>query len=126
MTQGCTTVVTGNWQRAHRRGGHLRVSTGRGRHERDPTHWARLTPPKHHGGGNRAPTADELQRMREKLEQGLREGVGDVDRLNLHPGMFAKTDELIELSKSSPDTKGSMRPICGMRPPSCFLRSAKP
>lgn len=52
------------------------------------------------GDFDRAPTAEELQRMRELTEQAMREGaVGLSTGLIYIPGTFAKTDEIIELAK---------------------------
>jgi N-acyl-D-amino-acid deacylase len=50
------------------------------------------------GWDNRAPSRAELDRMRELLAQGLREGaVGMSSGLSYTPGMYAATDELVEL-----------------------------
>ncbi|GAA2049466.1 D-aminoacylase [Catenulispora yoronensis] len=50
------------------------------------------------GWENRAPTRAELDRMRELVAQGLREGaVGLSSGLSYTPGMYAGTDELVEL-----------------------------
>ncbi|MEU4190915.1 D-aminoacylase [Kribbella sp. NPDC026611] len=50
------------------------------------------------GTSNRPATADELARMRSLLADGLREGaVGMSSGLTYTPGMFASTDELVEL-----------------------------
>jgi len=52
------------------------------------------------GWDNRHPTARELDRMRELLADGLREGaVGMSSGLSYTPGMYADTGELIELCR---------------------------
>ncbi len=52
------------------------------------------------GNVNRAPTGEELEEMKELVEQGMREGaIGLSSGLIYAPNMFAKTDELIELAK---------------------------
>ena len=50
------------------------------------------------GWENRAPNRAELDRMRELLAQGMREGaVGMSSGLSYTPGMYAGTEELVEL-----------------------------
>jgi len=52
------------------------------------------------GNVNRAPTAEELGKMKALVEQAMREGaLGLSSGLIYPPNMFAKTDELIELAK---------------------------
>ncbi|MER6363694.1 D-aminoacylase [Kitasatospora sp. NPDC001527] len=52
------------------------------------------------GWENRAPSAAELDRMRELLAQGLAEGaVGMSSGLTYTPGMYAGTEELVELCR---------------------------
>jgi predicted amidohydrolase YtcJ len=102
QTQGVTTIVTGNCG-----GGALDVARlldevdarGAG------TNVIHLIP---HGAlrasvmGNadRAPTEDELERMRGLVETGMKAGAwGMSTGLIYLPGRFAKTDELIDLSK---------------------------
>ncbi len=52
------------------------------------------------GYENREPSADELERMKELVRESVRSGaVGMSTGLIYNPGMFAKADELIELSK---------------------------
>ncbi len=49
---------------------------------------------------NRAPTADELERMRAHVRKAMDEGaMGLTSALIYTPGVFAKTDELVELAK---------------------------
>jgi N-acyl-D-aspartate/D-glutamate deacylase len=52
------------------------------------------------GTANRAPTADELERMKELVAQGMSEGaLGLSTGLAYVPGQYARTEEVIELSK---------------------------
>ncbi len=52
------------------------------------------------GGANRAPTNDELNRMRDLVRRGMEEGAyGLSSGLFYTPGSFAKTEEVIELAK---------------------------
>jgi N-acyl-D-amino-acid deacylase len=52
------------------------------------------------GVENREPTSDELETMKNYLEQGLKLGsFGLSTGLDYPPGSFAKTEEIIELCK---------------------------
>jgi N-acyl-D-amino-acid deacylase len=52
------------------------------------------------GMADRAPTPDELERMKAYVERGMREGaVGLSTGLFYTPGSYAKTDEVIELNR---------------------------
>jgi len=52
------------------------------------------------GVADRAPTADEMNRMKAYVERGMREGaLGLSTGLFYSPGSFAKTDEVIELNR---------------------------
>ena len=52
------------------------------------------------GYENRAPAADELERMRGHVRKAMEEGaMGLTSALIYAPGTFAKTDELVELAK---------------------------
>jgi len=52
------------------------------------------------GNNNRAPTAEELEEMKNLVEQAMRDGaIGLSSGLIYAPNMFAKTEELIELAK---------------------------
>jgi N-acyl-D-amino-acid deacylase len=52
------------------------------------------------GSENRAPTAEELEKMKALVAQAMREGaIGLSSGLIYPPNMFAQTDELIELAK---------------------------
>ena len=57
---------------------------------------------------NRAPTPDELARMQELVRQAMREGaLGVGSALIYTPGTYAKTDELIALTKAAGEFGGS-------------------
>src|SRR5436305_6886524 len=52
------------------------------------------------GNVNRAPTADELRRMEELVDRGMKDGAyGLATGLIYNPGTYAKTEELIALAK---------------------------
>jgi N-acyl-D-amino-acid deacylase len=52
------------------------------------------------GSFNRAPTAEELQKMRDLTEQAMKDGaVGLSTGLIYNPGVFSETEEIIELAK---------------------------
>ena len=103
LRQGCTTVVTGNCG-----GGALDVEEYFARIDRQGagTNVIHLVPhgtarAKAMGSDDREPTTQELQRMRELVERGMRAGAwGMSSGLIYVPSMFAKTDELIELTKT--------------------------
>jgi N-acyl-D-amino-acid deacylase len=59
------------------------------------------------GYGNRAPAADELERMRGHVRKAMDEGaMGLTTALIYVPGLFAKTDELVELAKVASQSGG--------------------
>ena len=61
------------------------------------------------GYENREPTAEELEKMKELIRESIRLGaVGMSTGLIYNPGMFAKTDELIELSKVCTEEGGML------------------
>jgi N-acyl-D-amino-acid deacylase len=102
LIQGCTSVVTGNCG-----GGPVRVGEFLDKVDQDGagTNILHLVP---HGSvrrqvmksENRAPTAEELDQMRQLVDRGMREGAwGMSTGLIYVPGIFAQTDELVELAK---------------------------
>ena len=59
------------------------------------------------GQEDRAPTPDELEHMRQLVRQAMKEGaLGVASSLIYPPGSFAKTDELIELSRVAAEYDG--------------------
>lgn len=59
------------------------------------------------GGANRAPTADELDRMRALVRRGMEQGAfGLSSGLFYTPGSYAKTEEVIELAKVAGESGG--------------------
>jgi N-acyl-D-amino-acid deacylase len=60
------------------------------------------------GFANRAPTPDELGRMQELVRQAMREGaLGVGSSLIYAPGNYAKTDELIAITKAAGEFGGA-------------------
>lgn len=101
VTQGCTTVVTGNC-------GSGPVDAGKFFKTLDEngvgTNVIHLAP--HNsirsqvmGNINRAPTADELKKMQELTDRAMKDGTwGLATGLIYNPGTYSKTDELIALA----------------------------
>lgn len=59
------------------------------------------------GQANRAPTKEELERMKNLVRQAMREGaLGVASSLIYAPGFYAQTDELIELCKAAAEYDG--------------------
>jgi N-acyl-D-amino-acid deacylase len=59
------------------------------------------------GGANRAPTAEELEKMRALMRRGMEQGAyGLSSGLFYTPGSFAKTEEVIELTKAAAERGG--------------------
>jgi len=101
-SQGCTTIVTGNCG-----GGNVDVAkmfeaigkSGAG------TNVIHLLPhgsirSRVFGSQNRAPTAEELGKMKALVETGMKEGAwGMSTGLIYAPGTYSKTDEIVELAK---------------------------
>jgi dihydroorotase/N-acyl-D-amino-acid deacylase len=59
------------------------------------------------GTANRAPTADELARMKQMVGQSMHEGAfGLSTGLRYIPGFYSKTDEVVALSKVAADSGG--------------------
>ena len=102
LRQGCTTVVTGNCG-----GGKLDVGKFFAEIEKDGagTNVVHLVPQgtvrgKVMGSVSRAPTEEELAKMRELVAKGMRQGAfGMSTGLIYLPGTFSDTKELIELAK---------------------------
>ncbi len=102
LTQGCTTVVTGNCG-----GGHVDVAqfckdletTGAG------TNIIHLLPhgslrSQVFGSVKRPPSEDELEKMRQLAEKAMRDGAwGMSTGLIYVPGTYAETEEIVEIAK---------------------------
>jgi N-acyl-D-amino-acid deacylase len=78
----------------------------------------------------RAPTPDELQRMRDYVRRGMEEGaIGLSSGLFYTPGTYATTDEVVELNKVAAEYGGIYdthdRDLGGTYPPIGFLESMK-
>jgi N-acyl-D-amino-acid deacylase len=59
------------------------------------------------GGGNRQPSAEELEKMRELVRRGMEEGAfGLSSGLFYTPGSYSKTEEVIELTKAAAERGG--------------------
>jgi N-acyl-D-amino-acid deacylase len=59
------------------------------------------------GHADRAPTPEELERMRQLVRQAMEEGaMGVASALIYAPGFYARTDELIELAKVAAEYDG--------------------
>jgi N-acyl-D-amino-acid deacylase len=72
------------------------------------------------GYDNRAPTADELERMRGHVRKAMDEGaMGLTSALIYAPGTFAKSDELVE----RPPQAGCTSRICEAKAIGCSKRS---
>ena len=59
------------------------------------------------GTANRAPTADELSRMRAMIARGMGEGAFGISTgLRYVPGTYSNIDEVVELSRAAADSGG--------------------
>jgi N-acyl-D-amino-acid deacylase len=102
LMQGVTTVVTGNCG-----SGPADVKAFYSKLDKDGvgTNVAHLIPhnavrSRAMGNANRAPTADELKKMAELVDAGMRDGAwGLATGLIYTPGTYADTDEIIALAK---------------------------
>ncbi|MBV9926676.1 MAG: D-aminoacylase [Acidobacteria bacterium] len=102
VRMGVTTVVTGNCG-----GSALNVGKFLGRVKETPTAVNVATLVGHNtvrhavfGDADRAPTPEELEKMKALVEQAMRDGaVGLSTGLIYVPGTYAKTDEVLELAR---------------------------
>lgn len=109
LTQGVTTIVTGNCGM-----GPVNVASFYQQVEQHGvgTNVAHLIP--HNdvrrqvmGNINRAPSVQELERMKQLVHQGMREGAWGLSTgLYYTPGSYAQTPELVELSKVAAGHRG--------------------
>ena len=102
VTQGCTTVVTGNCGSGPVDAAAFFKALEDGGVGTNVIH---LVPhnsirDKVMGNANRPPTADELKKMEVLVEQAMKDGTwGLATGLIYNPGTYAKTDEIVALAK---------------------------
>ena len=78
------------------------------------------------GLDDRPPTAEEQAKMDALVEQAMKDGaVGFSTGLEYLPGMFAKTEEIVELAKSRKNTAAFTRRTCVTRASTSKSRSPK-
>jgi N-acyl-D-amino-acid deacylase len=78
------------------------------------------------GFDNRPPTAEELDRMRVAVREAMDEGaVGLATALIYVPGVFATTDELVELAKVASASGECTSLICGAKATACLMGSTR-
>jgi len=102
VTQGVTTVVTGNCGSGPVDAGRFFAALEAGGVGTNVVHQAphNSIREKVMGNENRAPTADELKRMEELVEKALADGaVGLATGLIYNPGTYARTDEIVALAR---------------------------
>jgi N-acyl-D-amino-acid deacylase len=102
VTQGCTTVITGNCGSGPVNAGSFFKNLEDGGVGTNVIHLAPHNNIREAamGNTNRAPTADELKKMEELVEQAMKDGTWGLSTgLIYTPGTYAKTDEIIALAK---------------------------
>ena len=102
VTQGCTTVVTGNCGSGPVDAAAFFKALEDGGVGTNVIHLAphNSIRDKVMGNANRAPTADELKKMEELVDQAMKDGAWGLSTgLIYNPGTYAKTDEIVALAK---------------------------
>lgn len=102
VTQGCTTVVTGNCGSGPVDAGAFFKSLEEGGVGTNVIHLATHNSirDKVMGNANRPPTADELKKMEDLVDAAMRAGTWGLSTgLIYNPGTYAKTDEIVALAK---------------------------
>lgn len=109
LTQGVTTVVTGNCGSGPVDASAYLKKLDEGKVGCNVLHLAphNSIREKVLGNTDRAPTADELEKMKRLVDQAMRDGAwGLSSGLEYTPGAYSKTDELVELCKVVASHKG--------------------
>jgi N-acyl-D-amino-acid deacylase len=104
VTQGCTTVITGNCGSGPVDAGAFFKSLEDGGVGTNVIHLAPHNSIRSRvmGNVNRPPTADELKQMEELVDKAMKDGTwGLATGLIYNPGTYAKTDEIIALAKAA-------------------------
>lgn len=104
VTQGCTTVVTGNCGSGPVDAAAFFAALEKGGVGTNVIHLAphNSIRDKVMGNANRPPTADELKKMESLVEQAMKDGTwGLATGLIYNPGTYAKTDEIVALARAA-------------------------
>jgi N-acyl-D-amino-acid deacylase len=102
VTQGCTTVITGNCGSGPVDAGAFFKKLEDGGVGTNVIHLATHNSIRESvmGNSNRAPTADELKKMEDLVDKAMKDGTWGLSTgLIYNPGTYAKTDEIIALAK---------------------------
>jgi len=102
LTQGCTTVITGNCGSGPVDAGKFFKNLEDGGIGTNVIHLAPHNSIRTAvmGNANRPPTADELKKMEELVDKAMTDGTWGLSTgLIYNPGIYAKTDEVVALAK---------------------------